>query len=131
VREKTMNRDAKIRITALRGAVCSYNSSVEVAERVIELYDKLLESNGLAEKDLISLFFSLTPDLDAVNPATALRQSGRAKELAMMVFQEAAVNNSFPGTIRALIHCCMDRERPVKHVFFRGAEKLRPDWSDT
>ncbi|MDR2701894.1 MAG: chorismate mutase [Spirochaetaceae bacterium] len=125
-----MNEEGKILVTALRGAVCSSNDSAEMTQGVIELYDKLLESNGLAEKDLISLFFSLTPDLDAVNPATALRQSGRAGELAMMVFQEAAVSSSVPCTIRALIHCYMDRERPVKHVFFRGAEKLRPDWAN-
>jgi len=126
-----MDGDAKILVTALRGAICSSNNKEEITQGVVELYDKLLELNGLAEKDLISLFFSLTPDLNAVNPATVLRQSGRAGKLAMMVFQEAAVNNSVPFTIRALIHCYMDREKPVKHVFFRGAEKLRPDWANS
>jgi len=118
-------------IKALRGAVCSSNDKAEIAERVAELFDKLLESNELAEKDLISLFFSVTPDLDAINPAAALRQSGRAGELAMMVFQEAAAGSNPPGIIRVLIHCQLDSGRPVKHIYIRGAEILRPDWAGT
>jgi len=125
-----MHEEGSKFVTALRGAICSSDSKEEITQGVIELYDKLLNSNGLAEKDLISLFFSVTPDLNAVNPATALRHSGRAGELAMMVFQEAVISGGVPGTIRALVHCYMDRERPVKHVFIRGAEKLRPDWAN-
>jgi len=116
-------------LKALRGAICSSNDKAEIAERVAELYDKLLDSNGLAEKDLISLFFSVTPDLDAANPAAVLRRSGRAGELAMMVCQEAAAGANPPGIIRALLHCQLDSERPVKHVYLKGAEKLRPDWA--
>jgi len=118
-------------LKALRGAVCSSNDKAEIADRVAELYDKLLESNGLAEKDLVSLFFSVTPDLSAANPAAALRQSGRAGELAMMVFQEAAAGSNPPGIIRVLLHCYPDSGKPAKHVYIRGAETLRPDWAGT
>jgi len=114
-------------LKALRGAVCSANSKEDITKNTIELYDTVLSANDLQETDLISLFFSVTADVDAINPAAALRQSGRAGEAAMMVFQEAAVQDSLPGTIRLLIHCYMDAEKPVRHAYIGGAEKLRPD----
>jgi chorismate mutase len=114
---------------ALRGAICSSNDREEIAARVPELFDALLEANGLAEKDLVSLFFSVTPDLDALNPAAALRKSGRAGELAMMVFQEAVIQNGPSGVIRLLLHCNINSERPLKHIYLKGAEALRPDWA--
>lgn len=116
-------------IKALRGAICSSNDKETISQRVTELFDGLLESNGLAEKDLVSLFFSVTPDLDAQNPAAALRKSGRAGELAMMVFQEALIQNGPSGVIRVLLHCRIDGKRPLKHIYLKGAEILRPDWA--
>jgi chorismate mutase len=116
-------------LKALRGAVCTRNTREEIHSRTLLLYEGLLKANGLAEADIVSLFFSLTPDLDALNPAAALRQSGKAGELAMMVFQEGVIQGSLPGTIRALIHCYMDADSPVRHVYLEGAELLRPDWT--
>jgi chorismate mutase len=114
---------------ALRGAACTANTEEGIAAAAVELYDALLRENALAEEDIISLLFSVTPDLDALNPAAALRKSGRARELAMMVFQEAAVTRTLPGTIRALVHCYGDPRRAPRHIYLRGAETLRPDWA--
>ena len=117
-------------LKAIRGASCSANEKAEITQKTVYLYDKLLTANGLAETDIVSLFFSLTADLDAVNPASALRRSGRAGEIAMMVLQEAAVQCSMPGTIRMLIHVYLPKEKPVQHVYTHGAEKLRPEWEE-
>ncbi|MDR0600552.1 MAG: chorismate mutase [Treponema sp.] len=114
-------------IKALRGAVRAANNKEDIAAAAVQLYDELLRLNGLAEGDLVSLFFSVTGDLDALNPATALRRAGKAGDLAMMVLREAAVEGTPPGIIRVLAHCVMDRETPVRHAYFRGAEILRPD----
>ncbi|MDR1306895.1 MAG: chorismate mutase [Treponema sp.] len=114
-------------IRALRGAVCTGNTPEEISAAVAELYDELLRANGLDEDGLVSLFFSVTPDINALNPAFALRKGGRASRLAMMVFQEAETEGGLPGTIRVLAHCYLDREQQVRHVYIRGAELLRPD----
>ncbi|MDR1144441.1 MAG: chorismate mutase [Spirochaetaceae bacterium] len=114
-------------IRALRGAVRTCNTPEEISAAVTELYDELLRANGLGEDGLVSLFFSVTPDINALNPASALRREGRAPHVAMMVFQEAETEGSLPGTIRALAHCYLDQEQEVRHIYIRGAEVLRPD----
>ena len=116
-------------LKAIRGAVCSANDKEEIVQRTVELYDKLLAANDIAEAGILSIFFSITQDIDALNPASALRQSGRAGDAAMMVFQEALVQNSLPGTIRMLIHAFIAAEKPVQHIYIKGADTLRPDWN--
>ena len=118
-------------LKAIRGATCSANEKSEITQKTVCLYDKLLTANGLTETDIVSLFFSITADLDAENPASALRRSGRAGETAMMVLQEAAVQCSMPGTIRLLIHAYPATEKPIQHVYTHGAEKLRPEWEES
>jgi chorismate mutase len=115
------------RLHALRGAVCCRNDAEEIRERVAELYDELLRLNALAEGDIVSLIFSVTVDLTAVNPAAALRKSGRAAELALFSVQESAADGSPAGIVRVLVHCYLEAGRAPAHVYIRGAEALRPD----
>ena len=113
------------RLAALRGAARARNEAADIREQTAALYDKLLTENALGEEDIVSLVFSVTGDLDALNPAAALRQTGRAPELAMMVLQEAETENGLPATIRLLVHCYLNG--PPRHVYRNGAEVLRPE----
>ena len=113
------------KLAALRGAVRAENTEKDIAEQVVRLYDRLLKSNNLAEEDIVSVIFSVTGDIDALNPAAALRSAGRAEQLALMVFQESSFSGGLSGTIRVLIHCNM--EESPRHVYMNGAEVLRPD----
>jgi chorismate mutase len=113
------------KLTALRGAVRTENTEQDIAEQVVLLYDRLLKSNNLAEENIVSVIFSVTDDIDALNPAAALRKAGRAGQLALMVFQEGRFSNGLPGTVRVLIHCSL--EEAPRHLYMNGAEVLRPD----
>ena len=115
------------RLFALRGAVQCLNTGADIQKNVAELYDELLSKNGLCEEDAVSVFFSVTTDLNAVNPATALRKEGRAGKTALLVTQEAQFPDSLERVIRILIHCYMDVSRSPHHVYRNGAEVLRPD----
>jgi chorismate mutase len=115
------------KIAALRGAVRCLNRKEDIAARTAALYDELLGANGLVEGDIVSLIFSVTPDLDAENPAAALRHSGRARDLALFALQEAAVQGGLDGVIRVLMHCYLDETARPVHVYRNGAEVLRPD----
>ena len=115
------------RLFALRGAAQCKNEPEDITEQVGRLYDELLARNNLAEPEIVSIFFSVTADLDALNPAAALRKSGRAGEASLFVLQEAASLGGLERTVRALIHCYLDEGARVRHVYRNGAEVLRPD----
>jgi chorismate mutase len=115
------------KLTALRGAVRVKNDPDDIGAKIARVYDALLEQNGINEGDIVSLIFSVTTDIDAKNPAAALRQSGRAAELALFSVQEPVVKDALSGVIRLLLHCYMDDSMPPRHVYRDGAESLRPD----
>jgi chorismate mutase len=97
-------------------------------QQVSSLYDSLLEKNHLAEGDIVSVIFSSTADLDALNPASALRQTGRAGELALFAVREAeTAHDPLPRVLRVLIHCYLPQGEKPCHVYRNGAEVLRPD----
>ncbi|MCL2042924.1 MAG: chorismate mutase [Treponema sp.] len=112
---------------ALRGAVRCENSADDIRKQVSGLYNFLLEKNHLEESDIVSITFSQTKDLDALNPAAALRQSGKAGNLALFAVQEAETVDSLPQIIRALVHCYLPEGSHPCHVYCNGAEVLRPD----
>ena len=114
-------------IRALRGATQCLNEEADIILHVLALYDELLKQNNLRESDIISLTFSMTRDLDAKNPASVLRQSGRALDLVLFVVQEAEVKNSLERVIRMLVHCYLEENADLFHIYRNGAEVLRPD----
>ncbi|MDR1972414.1 MAG: chorismate mutase [Treponema sp.] len=117
------------RLYALRGAVQCLNREDDICRQVAALYDELLSANNLGEGDIVSLFFSVTGDLDAKNPAAALRKSGRGADLALFCLQEAEVRGGLERCIRVLIHCYLEEGSVPRHVYRNGAEVLRPDRS--
>ena len=115
------------RLFALRGATCCQNTGRDIQEHTVALYNELLSKNNFTEKELVSVIFSVTGDLDAENPATALRKAGRATETALFVTQEAHFPGALERVIRLLIHCYLDPSQKPLHVYRNGAEVLRPD----
>jgi chorismate mutase len=117
------------RLYALRGAVQCLNTAEDIRKQIAVLYDELLQRNNLGEDGVVSLIFSVTGDLDALNPAAALRQTGRAGDIALFAVQEAESRGSLEHTVRALVHCYLPEGSQPCHVYRNGAEVLRPDWS--
>ncbi|MDR2759761.1 MAG: chorismate mutase [Spirochaetaceae bacterium] len=115
------------RLFALRGATQCKNEEADIIRQVSTLYDELLLKNSLDEADIVSVVFSVTRDIDAKNPAAALRFSGRAADLALFALQEAAIQGGLERTIRVLIHCYLPQAIRPCHVYRNGAEILRPD----
>ena len=115
------------RLFALRGAAQCRNEEEDIIRQVTALYDELLTKNNLEEADIVSVLFSVTGDIDAKNPAAALRFSGRAADLALFAVQEAAVQGGLERTIRVLIHCYLPQAGRPRHIYRNGAEILRPD----
>jgi chorismate mutase len=115
------------RLFALRGATCVRDDAADIVAQVARLFDELLAANRLAEEDIVSLIFSVSADLSAKNPAAALRESGRAANLALFTTLEPPVQPALPRTIRALLHCYLEEDASPRHIYRNGAEILRPD----
>jgi len=91
------------------------------------MYDEILNLNKLNETDIVSVIFSLTDDLNAINPCTALRKNGRTGDLALFSTQEPKIKNSLERVVRVIIHCYLEEGAKTSHVYRNGAEVLRPD----
>lgn len=113
---------------AIRGAVQLESNTSEAMEAgVTELLRSLLQENDLGEKDIVSVVFSQTRDLDADNPARCARTEGYST-VPLFCTQEPVYPDSLPRVVRVLVTA--ERERwssPAKPVYLGGAEALRPD----
>jgi len=117
-----------VTVRAVRGA-----TQVETDDRELvlaasrELVTLVLEKNGLAADDVISIFFTATRDLASVAPALAARQLG-LHEVALICAQEMWVEGSLPRVVRLLAHVETDRPRAdITNVYLNGTEVLRRD----
>jgi chorismate mutase len=114
-------------LRALRGAVTvAADTSEEIAEATGELLGALLERNGLASDDIVSIVFTATPDLKADFPATAARRLGLSAT-PMLCAREIDVEGAIERCIRVLVHCHLPAGRAVRHVYLRDARQLRLD----
>ncbi len=113
------------RLYAVRGAVCCENTRESVLAEVPRLYSELLLCNSIIEDDIVSILFSVTADVTAMNPATALRAAGMAVSVPLLACAEQYVEGYLPRVIRILL-TFYGNTKPVP-VYLNGAEVLRPD----
>ena len=113
------------KLYAGRAAVCTQNTQEHIKTAVITAYTRFLEVNGLREKDIVSLQFSITPDITAANPATLLRFAGYASATVLFCSAEPDIDGSPHGIIRFLFYY-YGKKKAIP-IYLGGAEKLRPD----
>lgn len=115
-------------VRAVRGAIqVDRDEPADVLAATRELITEVLRHNGIAADDLISIVFTLTPDLTSCFPAAAARDLGFA-DLPLLCATEVAVPGALPRVVRLLAHVESDVPRAeVRHVYLRGATRLRPD----
>ena len=113
------------KLYAGRAAVCAQNTPNDIKTAVVTAYTRFLELNGLHEKDIVSLQFSITSDITAANPATLLRSAGFASEIMLFCSAEPNIDGSPRGIIRFLFYY-YGKKKAIS-VYLNGAEKLRPD----
>ena len=121
-----MKEDYKI--TSIRGATTASGNSVEEIEvAVVELIDALISRNNLIKKNLLSITFTATKDLDACFPASIARKFNELNSVAFLDCQQMYVPNDVDFCIRILAQVLLPKNSPVNHPYLRGASKLRPD----
>jgi len=119
-------------IKAIRTATTVDQDSPElIKDASVEIMSLMLKSNELKLENIISVFFSITPDLKSFNPATAVRENLNWTEIPMICFQEAFIEGGLPYCIRSLIHIQNYQNHEIKHIYLHKAESLRSEWSQS
>lgn len=115
-------------VRALRGATTiDADTTEQVNERVQTLVTAMLERNGVAKDDLISIVFTATDDVHCMFPATAAREIGLG-DVPLLCARELDVVGGTPMCIRVLMHLSTDAPRQtLHHVYLEGARGIRDD----
>jgi chorismate mutase len=96
-------------------------------EQVSELLTAILERNGLGTDDLISVWFTATPDLHSDFPAAAARKLGIV-DVPLICAQELDIVGAMPRVVRILAHVESDLAKSeIAHVYLGAAAALRKD----
>ncbi|QEV17330.1 chorismate mutase [Streptomyces alboniger] len=117
-------------VRAVRGAVqLERDDAAHMGEQVSALLTAVLERNGLTGEDLISIWFTATPDLHSDFPAAAARGLGIGlADVPLLCAQELDIEGALPRVVRVLAHIETDRPRSeIAHVYLGAAAALRKD----
>lgn len=115
-------------IRAIRGAVqVDADEREAILEGTADLVSQVMSRNDLTTDDVISVLFTVTPDLTAEFPALAARKLG-FHDVPLICATEIPVPTAMPRVIRLLAHVDTPRSRgEIQHVYLRGAAALRLD----
>ena len=116
------------KITFIRGATtASGNSAREIEDAVVELINELISRNNLIKKNLLSIIFTATKDLNACFPASIARKCNGLDSVAFLDCQQMYVPNDVDFCIRIMAQVLLPSNNLVQHPYLRGASKLRAD----
>ena len=115
-------------VRAIRGATCLTQDDVaEMTDAVVELMQEILDKNSLTNDDLVSVFFTATPDLHSAFPAASARTIV-APDVPLICAQEIDVAGAMARVIRVMVHVNSELPRSdMKHIYLRGTQALRQD----
>ena len=110
----------------IRGATIADDNTAEaIYSATGDLLEGLVEANGIIERDVAAVYFTMTPDLNAVFPAAAARQAGWTNT-ALMGGTEIAVPGSLEKCIRILVLYNTDKEpHELVNLYLNGTDVLR------
>jgi len=116
------------KISFIRGATTASGNSVkEIEVAVVELIDELISRNDLIRKNILSITFTATKDLNACFPASIARKFNELDSVAFIDCQQMYVSNDVDFCIRIMAQVLMPPNYEIKHPYLRGAAKLRTD----
>ncbi len=115
-------------VRAIRGAVqVDVDEREAILEGTTELVSEVMARNDLVPDDVISVIFTVTPDLTTEFPALAARKIG-FQDVPLLCATEIPVPGALPRVVRLLAHVDTERSRrEIQHVYLRGAAALRLD----
>jgi monofunctional chorismate mutase len=116
------------RTHAIRGATSvEQDDPQHIFDATRELLEEIVERNWLEMDEIVSVWFTVTPDLTSAFPALAAREMGWV-DVPLLCACEIPVPDSMPLCLRTLVEIELHAPRPLDtHVYLREAIRLRPD----
>lgn len=113
---------------AIRGATTvNADDNALVIEATQELLARIVNDNQVDLADIVSVIFTVTPDIRSVFPPVAARQMGWS-DVPLLTCQEMDCVTGLRYCIRVLLTYNTDKTQPqIHHVYLREATQLRPD----
>ena len=116
------------KVVFIRGATTASENSVNAIEIAVgELIHELIFRNNLIKKNILSITFTATKDLNACFPASIARKCNGLDSVAFLDCQQMYVPDDVEFCIRIMAQVLLASNNPIKHPYLRGASKLRAD----
>ena len=118
-----------MKILAIRGATTvTSNNKDEILKESAKLIQTIISKNDLNNEDIISMYFTMTKDLDAVYPAVAVREILNITDIPMLNFEEKYIQGSLSKCIRVMMYINTEKTKAdIKHIYLNNAKNLRKD----
>ena len=112
----------------IRGAITvNENNAESIKMASVRLLREMIENNNIVADDIVSIFFSVTEDLNATFPAKAAREMG-LNHTPLLCFHEIRVPDGLEKCIRILMHVNSNLSiQDIHHSYLEKAALLRPD----
>ena len=115
-------------VRAIRGATqAAANTADAIGVATQELLLEMLSANQLAAADVISVIFTVRPDLNAAFPAGSARELGFS-DVPLICSVEIDVPGALERTIRVMAHVETSLSKAeISHIYLGAAKSLRRD----
>lgn len=125
-----MNTKKGVWLRGIRGAIQVERNEKEcILEAAEMLMKKIAAANHIQKEDVVSVFFTATPDINAEFPAYILREMGW-NHVPVLCAQEMNVPNAMGRVIRVLVHAYSSRRHEeIRHQYLGPTAQIRPDLS--
>lgn len=115
-------------VRGIRGATTVENNDKrEILDASAQMLEKIISENEINIDDIVSIIFTITPDLTKAFPAAAAREMGIVN-VPLLDMSEPEIDGALKKCIRILMHVNTDKNNSdMKHIYLKGAKVLRPD----
>jgi chorismate mutase len=119
---------SRIALRAVRGAITvERDEPALIYDATRALLTEIVARNEVSTAEIISVIFTVTPDLTSAFPALAARSLGWL-DVPLLCTMEIPVPGALGRCIRVLLHVESARTRSeIRHVYLGDAVVLRPD----
>ena len=100
---------------------------IEIENSVVELIDELISRNDMDPKNILSITFTVTNDLDACFPASIARKQFGLDSVAFLDCQQMYLSDDVDFCIRLMALVILPTNSSINHPYLRGASNLRTD----